>query len=229
MAFRKKAIHLIKYEPDILVIPECEHPERLVFPPGIDRPNEMLWFGENQNKGLGIFFYGRFRLTKLDIHKEQLRTIVPIRVQNGRREFTLLAIWANNPDDPDGQYVEQIWKALQHYNEILSRKKIILVGDFNSNTIWDKPRRKGNHSHVVDLLKGKGILSTYHSYHNQLQGAESHSTLYMYRHRDKAYHIDYCFASSYFTKRIASVEIGEYDTWCRFSDHVPVIVTFNDN
>ena len=35
----------------------------------------------------------------------------------------------------------------------------MLVGDFNSNTIWDKPRREGNHSTVVDFLKQKASIA----------------------------------------------------------------------
>ena len=228
MAFRKKAVHLLKYQPDILIIPECEHPDKCSFSSDSPKPRDVLWHGGNKNKGLGIFSYGDFRLKMLDVYTEHLRTIVPICVKQGRKQFILFAIWAYNPDDPDGQYVEQIWKALEYYKSILSRNKVILAGDFNSNTIWDKPQRKGNHSHAVDLLQSKGISSTYHTFHNQLQGQEIHATLYMYRHRNKAYHIDYCFASSYFSKRIASVEIGDYEGWSGLSDHMPLIVTFND-
>jgi len=49
----------------------------------------------------------------------------------------------------------------------------------------------------------------------------------MYRHQDKPYHIDYCFASKDIVNKLQSVEIGEYDFWMKYSDHVPVIVTFD--
>lgn len=32
MAFRKKADFVLTYKPDILIVPECEYPENLVFP-----------------------------------------------------------------------------------------------------------------------------------------------------------------------------------------------------
>jgi exodeoxyribonuclease III len=229
MAFRKKAMHILSHNPDILVVPECEHPDKLIFPTDIPKPTDTLWFGKNRNKGLAIFSYSSYRFTVLDVYNESLQLIVPISVRNKKREFILLAIWANNPDDEDGPYVEQVWKALHYYEKLLSGKKVILAGDFNSNTIWDKPRRKGNHSHVVDFLEKKKISSVYHSYHKQLQGKEAHPTLYMYWHKDKPYHIDYCFTSSYFIKRIMSVEIGDYDAWSMYSDHVPVIISFNIN
>ena len=226
MAFRKKAGLLLRHEPDILIIPECEHPDKLIFPVSTHKPEDILWFGKNQHKGLAIISYSKFRFTILNRHNRKLQHIIPISVSGGLFDFNLFGIWANNPTDPDGQYVEQIWKALQYYKGILSHKTTILAGDFNSNKIWDKKRRTGNHSHVVEFLARKGIHSTYHLFHKQEQGSETHPTLYMYRHRDKSYHIDYCFASSDLMEKLQSVEIGEYRFWTKYSDHVPLFVDF---
>lgn len=226
MAFRKKADLILKYKPDIVIIPECEHPDKLLFKNDVPKPTDVLWFGKNQNKGLGIFSYSDFRFKILDVHNESFRMIVPVAVSNEHFNFNLFAIWANNPEDPDGQYVTQIWKAINHYENILTDKKTILTGDFNSNTIWDRPKRAGNHSTVVKLLEEKGIFSAYHQHFKQTQGTEEHPTLYLYRHRDKPYHIDYCFASADIIRHLKSVEIGDYDFWYKFSDHVPVITTF---
>jgi exonuclease III len=228
MAFRKKANLLLSYGPDILVIPECEHPDKLVFPAQPFEPNEILWFGKNRNKGLAIISFGDFHFTMQVKHNRKLQHIVPIGVRSGGIEFNLFAIWANNPADPDGQYVEQVWKALHYYKSLMKSTNTILAGDFNSNTIWDRKRRAGNHSNVVKFLAEKGIHSTYHLYHKQEQGLEQHPTLYMYRHRDKSYHIDYCFASSDFTTKLLSVEIGDYGFWTKYSDHVPLIVEFSN-
>jgi exonuclease III len=229
MAFRKKAASILAYEPDILIVPECENPAKLKFAADIPKPTGMLWFGENENKGLGIFSYGNFKFKVLKNHNAELKMIIPIAVTGGLFEFTLYAIWANNPNDPDGQYVEQVWKAIHHYDKKLKNKQTMLIGDFNSNTIWDRKYREGNHSNVVKRLEKKGIFSCYHLYHKQEQGKEQHPTFYLYRHKDKPYHIDYCFASADMTQRIREVEIGEYDFWKQYSDHVPVIITFNAN
>ena len=80
----------------------------------------------------------------------------------------------------------------------------------------------------MSQLESKGIVSCYHLHHNQIQGKEQHPTYYMYRHKNKPYHIDYCFVSNNFIKQLKSVEIGEYDYWMKHSDHVPVIITFVD-
>jgi exonuclease III len=227
MAFRKKAGIILKYQPDILIVQECEHPDKLKFNAGTPVPNDILWFGANQNKGLGIFSYTDFKLRVLRNHNHDLQLIVPFSAKNGNHDFTLFAIWANNPTDPDGRYVEQVWKALKHYKKLLSGKHTILIGDFNSNTIWDKPRREGNHSRVVLELEKKKIHSTYHGFFNQIQGKEEHPTLYLYKHKEKSYHIDYCFASEDLISKLHSVEIGDYESWKQYSDHVPVMVTFN--
>ncbi|MEX6689815.1 hypothetical protein QTN47_20075 [Danxiaibacter flavus] len=227
MAFRKKADMILVHQPDIIVIPECEHPDKLQFNSDTPKPADILWFGQNQNKGLGIFSYCDFRFKVLDVHNNNFKIIIPIAVSGGLIDFTLFAIWANNPADPDGHYVTQVWKALHHYQNAIRSKRTILIGDFNSNTIWDKPGREGNHSTVVKQLEKKKIYSVYHTHFNQIQGKEQHPTLYMYRHKNKPYHVDYCFASVDMLKHLSAVEIGDYEFWMRYSDHVPVIATFD--
>ncbi len=227
MAFRKKAGIILEHKPDILIIPECEHPDKLKFNKGTAKPTDMLWFGTNKNKGLGIFSYSDFSFKQLDIYNPAIKMVIPIAVSGEKFDFTLFAIWANNPTDQDGPYVEQIWKALHQYECQLSNKRTVLIGDFNSNTIWDRKRRVSNHSNVVKVLHQKGIVSSYHLHYKQIQGKEEHPTLYMYRHKNKPYHIDYCFTSADMAKKIQSVEIGLYEDWIKYSDHVPVAVTFN--
>ncbi len=227
MAFRKKAELILAHKPDILIIPECESPDKLIFNTDTPKPTDMRWFGTNKNKGIGIFSYCDCRFKLLKHHNPELKMIIPLAVTGGSLDFILYAIWANNPADPDGQYVEQVWKAIHHYDKKITNKKTMLVGDFNSNTIWDRKYRESNHSNVVKHLSAKGILSCYHLHHQQEQGKEQHPTFYLYRHKDKPYHLDYCFASKDLTDKIQHVEIGGHDFWKQYSDHVPVMVTFS--
>ena len=226
MAFRKKATLVLKHKPDILVVPECEHPSKLKFTTGTPQPNDILWYGSNPNKGLGIFSYGQYKLKQLDGFDPGIKTIVPIAVTGGEIDFTLFAVWAYNPGDPDGAYVEQVWKAIHYYSDMITARPTILMGDFNSNTIWDRKYRVSNHSSVVKVLEEKGVYSTYHLRHRQIQGKEKHPTFYLYRHKDKAYHIDYCFVSAHLAQKLSNVRVGNYDSWKPYSDHVPLIVTF---
>ncbi len=228
MAFRNKAFIVLKHKPDILVIPECEHPDKLKFINSAAAPTDMLWFGNNHNKGLGIFSYGKYKLQLIDRHNADFKMIVPVAVTGGATDVTLFAIWANNPADKKFEYVGQIWKALPHYADLFTNTRTILAGDFNSNTIWDRPSREGNHTTVVKYLEERGIHSVYHKYFNQTQGKEKHPTQYMYRHLDKPYHLDYCFASEDLISHLKKVEISKPDFWLQYSDHLPVIVTFNN-
>ena len=227
MAFRKKAQLIQAFNPDIAVISECESPEILKFQDNTKLPSDVLWYGTNPNKGIGVFSYGDYRFQLLDCHNPAFKNILPIAVTDGKVDFTLFAIWANNPADKDGAYVTQIWKAINYYEDLIQETKTILIGDFNSNTIWDKPRREGNHTTVVNKLAEKKIFSTYHKYFNQIQGKEKHPTLYLYKRESKPYHIDYCFASSDFIEALENVEVGSYQEWTMHSDHKPLIIKFN--
>jgi len=227
MAYRKKAKLVLAHNPDIVIVPECENPDRLKFETDVLPPKDIFWFGNNQHKGLGVFSYSNYKFQLDESHNPDYRTVLPLLASNKKKSFALFAIWANNPLDKGFEYVGQIWKALNYYDNLLKNKKTILVGDFNSNTIWDKPRREGNHSTVVQLLKSKGIQSTYHKFFKQKQGKEEHKTLFMYRHKDKSYHIDYCFASTDLMRKLSHVEIGKHKDWCKYSDHTPLIITFD--
>ena len=225
-AFRKKADQILSHRPDILVIQECEHPKKLVFSSTTQQPNDIVWIGDNQHKGIGVFSYNNFKFQLHEQYNPNLKYIVPISVTGWQDDFILFAIWANNRHDPDGQYVEQVWKAIHHYDQIINRDRTILTGDFNSNKIWDRPRRIGNHSDVVDKLAKKNIYSVYHNRLNQEQGQENHPTFFLQRKKEKPYHIDYCFASADLFEKVSDLEIGAYENWIRHSDHTPLLVNF---
>jgi exodeoxyribonuclease III len=225
MAFRKKLPLIIELKPDIVVVPECEKPDRFQFDLYSEKPTDIIWMGNNPNKGLAVFSFNGYRLELLNCHNDSFKTILPILVSNNGFEFVLFAIWANNPTEKGSQYIEQVWKAIHFYEDLLD-KRTLLLGDFNSNTIWDRQHKGGNHSSVVKKLSEKGIQSVYHWYFKQEQGSEVHPTFFTYRHKDKPYHIDYCFACDYFIKRLENVEVGTYENWSAYSDHKPLIITF---
>lgn len=229
MAFRKKANKILSFNPDVLIVQECEHIDKIIFEASLPQPTSAVWYGDSVHKGLGVFSFNGFRLRKCRNHNAALKTIAPIEIISNTYNVMLFAIWANNASDPDGQYVTQVWKAIHHYSRQIKGKQTILAGDFNSNAIWDRKSRIGNHSDVVAKLANKGIKSCYHHHHNQAHGREAHPTFFLYKHEDKPYHLDYCFASSDLTDSILNVEIGQHKDWYPYSDHVPIIIDFDTN
>lgn len=225
MAFRKKAEFILNKQPDIIIVPESEHPNKLVFPKNIQAPNDVFWLGDNPNKGLGVFSYSDLKIKVLDIHNPEFRYVVPLSIKDENIEFILLAVWCQKPSDSDN-YGIHTWNAINYYKQMLKSEKVILAGDFNSSSIWDKPRCEANHSNIVSELRSLKIESTYHYYSTDKQGFELCPTLHMHRKIEKPYHIDFCFASDYFIHQLKNVEIGIHAEWSKYSDHNPIIVDF---
>lgn len=224
--FRNKFNAILTHLPDILVVQECEHLDKLLSFTN-DKAIDFLWFGHNKNKGVGVFSFGNYRFKLLKEYNPDFKTIVPILVSDEQTDFILYAICANNPSDKNNQYIEQVWKAINYYDELLQNNiPTILIGDFNSNKIWDIKRRMGNHSDVVSFLEKREIESSYHHHFAEEQGNETQPTFYLYRHQNKPYHIDYCFASKEFINKLESISIGKYEEWISLSDHMPVIAVF---
>ena len=68
------------------------------------------------------------------------------------------------------------------------------------------------------------MQSIYHQKFGIKHGEEKQPTLYLLKKKEKPYHIDYCFSSkSLFTKK-TTFEIGKYEDWIEFSDHMPIII-----
>lgn len=225
MAFRKKAYLMQVERPDILIIPECEHPDKFI---GLDfLPTSSVWHGFNKNKGLGVFSFGDYSLKLLDGHDEGIEIVCPISVSVGNLQFFLLAVWAQQTNDWDYRHIGQVWKSVYHYEKLLAEHSCIVIGDFNSNVMWDKNHRIASHTMTVNKLKELRINSAYHNYFAVEHGKENHPTFYLYRHESRPYHIDYCFLSEYFSERLTEVSIGAYDTWKAYSDHTPLIITID--
>jgi exodeoxyribonuclease-3 len=226
-AFRKKADIVLTHKPDILIVQECECIDKLLFSSTTQRATDFYWYGDNVHKGVGIFSYSDYKFKLLETFNPAFRYILPFRVTGQGHTFTLFAIWAmDNKENRDARYIGQIWLAINHYAGLLG-DPAILIGDFNSNKIWDTRDRAGNHSSVVSRLAGKNIYSVYHKHLNQEQGKETHPTFFLQRNKKKSYHIDYCFASANLCDKVQNVEIGAYKRWIAHSDHSPLIINFD--
>ena len=225
-ALRNKFENLSELSADIYVVQECEDPARTKHKEYSEWAQNYLWTGDNKNKGIGVFAKDSIDLTLLNWSNQyrdhNVKHFLPCEIN---KDFHILAVWAHHNNSPTFGYIGQLWKYLQLNKTQLENS--LVIGDFNSNKIWDKWDRWWNHSNVVDELKELGIESLYHHFHKELQGEETHPTFFLQRNRDKKYHIDYIFASNTLRENLDKIEIGEIEKWLKVSDHLPIISYFN--
>lgn len=223
-AFRLKNKDILALKPDILIVPECEQENKLKFGLLTPQPNDFLWYGDTGKKGIAIFSYSNYKFRLLKEFNPNYRYVVPLEVTDGKNSFLLFAIWAmDNKQNPLARYIGQVWNAINYYQTILGENSI-LIGDFNSNQIWDTKDRVANHTDVVNFLKELTIESLYHKQFDEEHGKESLKTFYMYRNVEKQYHIDYVFASHKIIENGYKLTIETSEKWIDKSDHIPLIL-----
>lgn len=223
-SFRTKNNRVLQFDPDILVVAECENPERLKFGKLTPEPKSYYWYGDSEHKGIGIFCYSDYKIELLKVFNPEYRYVLPLKVTRRNESFTLFAVWAmNNKENRDARYIGQVWRAINHY-EYLLQGNTVLLGDFNSNKIWDYKGRVGNHTDVVNKLLEKEIISLYHDQNSIEHGSEAEPTFFMARKVNKPYHIDYCFASKGLLKNGYNFTVGQFYDWNDISDHTPIII-----
>lgn len=212
--FSKKVPLLDSLMPDIAVIQECPKPEAT--------SDQRLWFGDNPKKGLLVQAYGDYRLRELPPDPNVPKFVIPVAV-SGPTEFNLLAAWTKLQEPY--RYVRAAVKAVEIYRDLFLRAPTVLMGDLNSNTIWDAEHPSHlNHSALVSHLEQLGLVSTYHHYFKEAHGRETRPTFHMYRREIHPFHIDYCFIPRTWADQISRVELGAFDEWSKFSDHRPMMI-----
>jgi exonuclease III len=217
-ALRKKLEILRALEADMYVIQECEDPAQATDSTYKTWASGSLWLGVNQNKGIGVFA-SALPLAMLDWPANDLELFIPLSANH----LTILAVWARHGNSHNLRHIGQVWKYLQAHGDRLPRETSIVIGDFNSNSCWDFKHPSNSHSDVVRDLFNLGLESVYHVTKNEQQGKETGQTFFMYRKRDKSYHIDYAFASKAIVQSI-TISIGKADEWLEYSDHMPMIL-----
>ena len=141
MAFRKKFHEVITDDIDLAIIQECENEERLQEELSAIDYNEIIWYGNNVHKGIGIISFNEVHIALKKSFNSKFEYVLPITLSVGKREINLFAIWAMpHKESKARSYVGQVWAAINFYEELLNQETI-LVGDLNSNKFWDKRGR----------------------------------------------------------------------------------------
>ena len=226
-AFRKKYARIARSTPDLAVIQECEHPDKLKWKGVLPPPTSQLWFGENANRGLGIFSWNNLEFKPDASYDPSIHYCVPIKV-SGACSFNLLAVWAMEHTDPRLSYIAQVNLAIIAYRSFIQETDTFLMGDLNSNPHQDPLARLGSHDWVVRSLADLDMVSAYHYFYRETQGKESQSTFFMNRKVEQPFHLDYIFLPRRWLKRLAKVRIGNPQVWLKYSDHCPVFLETQD-
>lgn len=185
---------------------------------------------KNGNRVSALNWHGRFVTGGLkrphQAHSwstSDLKLFLPFRINE---KLTVLGVWTKGRDAEVFGYMGQFWKYLQIHDKDLERPGTMIIGDFNSNAIWDKADRWWSHSGVVAELAQLNIHSLYHHTKSEAQGRESEPTFYLHRNTNKPYHIDYAFVSEGLLGS-SDIEIGKAEDWLHISDHLPVTITIS--
>jgi hypothetical protein len=217
--YLKKSSFLDTLAPDIAVIQECAKPRC--------QTDQCLWFGHNPHQGIAVFANGPYRIRALPAVPGIPRYAIPVEVA-GPTNFLLIAVWSKGGQA--NPYVEGAVRAIKRYRKLFTQYPTVLAGDLNSNTIWDSNHAAGlNHSALVRMLSELGLVSSYHSFYGEAQGAEKLPTYYFQWKEHRPFHIDYCFIPREWAPRVQRVEVGSYAEWKDRSDHRPILVELADD
>ena len=218
--FSRKSVLIDRLQADVAVIPEIAAPE--------SESAQTLWFGNNPRQGLAVVTKGQYTLQRLTELPDVPNFVVPVAVQ-GPRSFVLFAVWTMGKQPL--RYVEAAARAIDMYAESFTSSPVVMMGDFNSNAIWDKHHPADlNHTAMVARLERHRLVSAYHYARGLDHGLEpKHDhTFHLYGHEDKSYHIDYCFLPAAWATAIEQVVVGDYAEWREHSDHRPLVVSVRD-
>lgn len=219
-ALRNKLAAVRPLDADVYIIQECEDPARSDHGDYQAWASNHLWSGDTKNKGIGVFAREGISLQRVHLDPGPLQLFLPCVVAD---RLSLLAVWTKQANSPTFRYIGQVWKYLQLHGDFLRATNSALIGDLNSNSVWDVWDRWWNHSDVVRELQELGLNSAYHYQRGEEQGRELSPTLYLQRNVKKPYHVDYAFLSETLIKG-ATLEVGTQDNWLQISDHMPLII-----
>lgn len=223
MQFRDKIQHIKTFDPDILVISECELRYQQKFHLEDWKEYNHLWVGKHHFKGLGVLSKADIPIRIADFYDDRFRFVLPVIATISGLDFLILAAWAQGSyEHYERSYLGHVYAAAEYYFAFFTKFPSIYTGDFNSNCIWDKSYRQVTHAGLVKLLQEANLESLYHYQTQEEQGKESAATLFMYRHRDKPYHIDYVFIPKEWCGN-STLSVLSPEEWLRHSDHVPLI------
>lgn len=146
MGYAKKARAGGGASPDVAVLQEVSQKHIAES----DAPFKA-WVGSNPHKGLGVIGF-----TDRSYIPHEAGRLLPWHVPFIVDGVNIVALWAY-VRDKDLKYVRVTHEVVDRHSDFLTSGPSLLVGDFNSNTIWDREHPGRNHSLLVDKLHELGL------------------------------------------------------------------------
>lgn len=226
--FANKLSRLADLDADVAIVPEACHEGRL-RKAGVDDFASMDWVGRFPARGLAVLGFGRWRTTmQAKVWDQRIEWTLPCTAKGpGGTEFGVVGCWALNKSprfDPTDLKVPLGAQLPTTYPDLLAGPAVV-AGDFNNNTIWDKPGNPRNWATTAEALEGIGLTSAYHRFFDERFGEETRPTHWWRRSAETTFHIDYCFVPKHWT--VTQVWVGRHEEWLRKgdgSDHAPLVV-----
>jgi hypothetical protein len=209
MGFSKKR-HLVEaLQPDVAILPEVSQRH-------IAETNAPFkaWVGSNQHKGLGVLGF-----TNRSYVLHEAGGLLPWHIPFTVDGMNIIGLWAH-VRDKDLKYVRVTHEIVRRHADFLISAPSLIIGDFNSNTAWDRDHPGRNHSMLVENLHALGLQSVYHETEGVAHGGETTKTYFHTKKLHFGYHIDYAFLGGA-SGRLA---IGRHEDWLMHSDHMPLIL-----
>lgn len=162
MGYAKKRWLVEELQPDVAVLPEVSQKHVAET----DAPFKA-WVGSNPHKGLGVIGF-----TDRSYLLHEAGRLLPWHIPFTVDGVNMVALWAH-VRDKDLRYVRVTHEIVDRHADFLTSAPSLLIGDFNSNTIWDREHPGRNHSLLVDKLHGLGLRSVHHGTEDITHGSES--------------------------------------------------------
>ena len=175
MALDRKIDVVLALRPDIAMVCECAEPDRLRVR-GADRwlETEPVWVGKNPNKGGAVLAFNGNAAGWPSLPSGAAL----YRAGPSRRADRVQPAGGVGAERERRRHAQAPARAAAPGADALpgfvGERPAVIAGDLNSNTIWDKPGWRINHSTKVKILEESfGLVSAYHAIRGEAHGKES--------------------------------------------------------
>lgn len=187
--FKKKFESLIQIPADLYLIQEVESNIDWLNIPNFPATNFIFNVKSAGNycdkRGVLAFSFSNSKIHSLHRFEDlEMRYYQYFKFKKQR----ILNVWTH------GNYIEDLFSlVLLNRAELFKDDNGLIIGDFNSNAIWNRKHIFRNHSDFNQLLAKYQYYSAYHLLNHVIFGEEQQFTFRMWRKEELGYHIDYAY------------------------------------